>query len=129
MAAPIACRVLYANQLVIDQRWTWRLSDPFWRLYFNRDRGAWIGDQRRRWELPAGRAVLVPAWGDFRGACVAPVRHFYIHFEAPGLTAAWIRQHCGEPQVLGDDPALRAMLDQLAAEATPVYPSVGHDGK
>src|SRR3954468_15683985 len=86
MAAPVACRVLYANQLVIDQRWTWRLSDPFWRLYFNRDRGAWIARERRRWELPPHRAALVPAWGDFSGGCIGPVRHFYIHFETPGLS-------------------------------------------
>jgi AraC-like DNA-binding protein len=129
MAAPVACRVLYANQLVIDQRWSWRLSDPFWRLYFNRDRGAWIGAGRRRWDLREQRAALVPAWGDFRGACIGPVRHFYIHFETPGLSAEWIRKHLREPLLLADDPALRAMLDQLAAEATPLYPVTGADGR
>ena len=121
VAAPIACRVLYANQLVIDQRWGWRLSDPFWRLYFNRDRGSWIARERRRWELPPHRAALVPAWGDFSGGCIGPVRHFYIHFEISGLSAEWVRRHCHEPVVLGDDAPLRAMLDELAAAATPDY--------
>ena len=62
-----ACRVLFANQLVIDQRWVWRLSDPFWRLYFNRDPGAAISRQGRRQVLPAYRAALVPAWCDAQG--------------------------------------------------------------
>ncbi len=61
---PGACRLLYANQLVIDQRWAFRLCDPFWRLYFNRDAGASVADGRRRWELTPYRAVLVPAWGE-----------------------------------------------------------------
>ena len=122
--------VLYANQLVIDQRWVWRLSDPFWRLYFNRDAGAAIADDRRRWAMPAYRAVLVPAWGDFHGSCTAPVRHFYIHFETPGLSAEWIRRTCREPLIIPDDALLRAMLDELALEAVPVYPSSpGRDGQ
>lgn len=118
-------RILYANQLVIDQRWVWRLCDPFWRLYFNRDSGAAVADDRRRWAMPPYRVVLVPAWGDFHGSCSAPVRHFYIHFEVPSLSAEWLRRTCREPLVLPDDPLLRAMLDQLALEAVPVYPSDG----
>lgn len=123
-----ACRVLYANQLVIDQRWVWRLSDPFWRLYFNRDAGAAVAHDQRRWAMPPYRAVLVPAWGDFNGSCTAPVRHFYIHFETPGLTADWIRRACREPLVLPDDAVLRAMLDELALEAVPAYPSAPGPG-
>lgn len=114
--------MLYANQLVIDQRWVFRLCDPFWRLYFNRDAGAAVADGRRRWELPPYRAVLIPAWGDVRGTCVSPVRHFYLHFETPGLPDAWVRRACREPLVLPDDAVLRAMLDALASETTPVYP-------
>jgi AraC-like DNA-binding protein len=130
MADQPTCRVLYANQLVIDQRWAWRLSDPFWRLYFNRDAGAAIADEQRRWAMPPYRAVLVPAGADLRGSCSGPVRHFYIHFETPGLSAAWIRRSFREPLVLPDDAVLRAMLDALALEAVPVYPSApGRDGR
>mgnify|MGYP000039707678 CR=1 FL=1 len=123
-----ACRVLYANQLVIDQRWAFRLCDPFWRLYFNRDAGAAVADRRRRWDLPPYRAVLVPAWGDVRGSCVGPVRHFYLHFATPGLPDEWIRRACREPLVLPDDAVLRAMLDALAAETAPVYPAPAPGG-
>jgi AraC-like DNA-binding protein len=127
---PGSLRVLYANQLVIDQRWVWRLSDPFWRLYFNRDSGAAISNDQQRWELPPYRAVLVPAWGDFHGTCVAPVRHFYIHFEAPGLNEAWTRRYVMEPLILDEDPLLRSMLDELARVTQPQYPtSVDSDGR
>ena len=111
-----ACRVLFANQLVIDQRWVWRLSDPFWRLYFNRDPGAAIARQGRRQILPAYRAALVPAWCDAQGSCSSPVRHFYIHFETPGLPDAWIRRACPDPLLLPEDHVLRDMLDALASE-------------
>jgi AraC-like DNA-binding protein len=125
---PGGIRVLYANQLVIDQRWVFRLCDPFWRLYFNRDAGAWVADGRRRWELPPYRAVLIPAWGDVRGRCVGHVRHFYLHFETPGLPAEWIRRVCREPLALPDDAVLRAMLDTLATETTPAYPIAAPGG-
>jgi AraC-like DNA-binding protein len=111
-----ACRVLFANQLVIDQRWVWRLSDPFWRLYFNRDSGSAIATAKRRWVMPPYRAVLVPAWSDARGSCTSPVRHFYVHFETPGLPDAWIRRACPDPLLLPEDGVLRDMLDALASE-------------
>lgn len=129
MAADPSLRILYANQLVIDQRWRWRLSDPFWRLYFNRDAGAAIADEHQRWELPPYRAVIIPAWGDFRGFCVAPVRHFYVHFEHAGLAAAWWREQWRAPVILDEDPLLRGMLDELARIIEPVYPTVGGDAR
>jgi len=79
MEAP-ACRVLFANQLVIDQRWVWRLSDPFWRLYFNRDPGAAITRQGRRQILPAYRAALVPA-------CVTPKGRAAVRFAISTFTS------------------------------------------
>lgn len=128
--APLTAQVLFANQLVIDQRWVWRLSDPFWRLYFNRDAGAALASERGRLAMPPYRAALVPAWCDVRGSCSAPVRHFYIHFETPGLSAEWIRRTCREPLLLPDDAVLRAMLDELALAAVPEYPSApGRDGR
>ncbi len=111
-----ACRVLLASQLVIDQRWGWRLCDPFWRLYFNRDAGAAVATKNARVPMPPYRAVLVPAWADARGTCTNPVRHFYVHFETPGLPDTWIRTHCPDPLVLPEDGVLRAMLDVLAQE-------------
>lgn len=120
MADAPLCRVLYANQLVIDQRWSWRLSDPFWRLYFNRDAGARIAAEHGTWDLPPYRAVVVPPWGDLRGSCTTPVRHFYVHFETPGLDLA---QQTGGPVILAEEPILRAMLDELAAGTRAVYPN------
>ncbi len=123
-------RVLHANQQVIDHRWQWRLSDPFWRLYFNREAGAAVANEHRRWPLPAERALLVPAWGDFRATCTAPVRHFYVHFETPGLSAEWIRRTCAEPLLLPENAVLRAMIDELARAAvaqSPVLPQ--RDGR
>lgn len=111
-----ACRVLFANQLVIDQRWVWRLCDPFWRLYYNRDAGAAVAHAGRRQVVPPGRAVLVPAWCDAQGSCHSPVRHFYIHFETPGLPDAWIRRACPVPLLLPEDHVLTSMLDALAQE-------------
>ncbi|MBA3686939.1 MAG: hypothetical protein H0W72_17100, partial [Planctomycetes bacterium] len=128
-ARPLSTRVLYANQLVIDQRWDFRLCDPFWRLYFNRDAGSWIADGQRRWPLTPYRAVLIPAWCDVRGRCQAPARHFYLHFATPGLSDDWIRRACPDPLALPDDPLLREMLDRLAAEVTPTYPATRPGGR
>jgi AraC-like DNA-binding protein len=113
MDAPV-CRVLFSGQLVIDQRWGFRLCDPFWRLYFNRDAGATVSAGGRTVRLAPHQAVLVPAWSDAHGVCTNPVRHFYVHFETPGLPDAWIRTHCPFPIDLPEDGVLRAMLDDLA---------------
>jgi len=130
MPDPLALRVLHANQLVIDHRWSWRLSDPFWRVYFNRDPGAaLVAEDGRRWELPPGRVVVVPPWADLHGVCAAPVRHVYLHVETPGLPATWIPRGSAVPLPLPADAVLTTMLDELAREAVPVYPTTGSDGR
>lgn len=111
-----ACRVLLASHLVIDQKWGWRLCDPFWRLYFNRDPGAAVASKSHRVVLPPRQAVLVPAWCDARGTCTNPVRHFYVHFETPGLPDGWIRRVCPDPLLLPEDGVLTDMLDTLAGD-------------
>ena len=111
-----ACRVLFASRLVIDHHWGWRLCDPFWRLYFNRDSGAAVAWRKHRLAMPPHQAALVPAWSDVHGSCTNPVRHFYIHFETPGLPDAWIRRACPRPLLLPEDGVLRGMLDALATE-------------
>jgi AraC-like DNA-binding protein len=115
-SASPACRVLLASLLVIDQKWGWRLCDPFWRLYFNRDPGASVANAKRRVPLAPRQAVLVPAWCDAHGTCINPVRHFYVHFETPGLPDAWIRRVCPDPLLLPEDGVLTDMLDTLAGD-------------
>jgi AraC-like DNA-binding protein len=109
-------RLLHAEQRIIDHRWSWRLCDPFFRLYRNRDDGAAMSCGTRRWAIPAGVPMLIPPWCDVRASCGRTVRHLFVHVEHTGLSPAWVRRHLPEPLVLIREHAGQPLLARLLAE-------------
>jgi AraC-like DNA-binding protein len=112
----IHCRILFTEDLTIDETWQHQLTNPFWRLYWNGAEGAavaWPGGIQR---MPRGRLVVVPAWGRFTGSCTARVRHVYLHADPMGLPSGWVRSHCQRPYVVPADPTRDRRLCELHAQ-------------
>ncbi len=110
----VHCRILYVERVTIDHTWRHRLCNPFWRLYFNDEDGATIDHPGGSFRLPAGRIVLVPAWGEFESQCRRPVRHFYIHFDPVGLSGDWSRRVWDRPLAIPATPPRDQSVRALA---------------
>lgn len=122
-AGDVHCRILFADEVTIDPSWRVRFTDPFWRLYLNREDGAWVSGQGGVQQLPAGRMVLVPAWSRLQSGCQREVQHRYVHFDPMGLGGDWVREHCGRLLVLPADAmregAFARLFDRL--DGSPVW--------
>ena len=57
-------------------------SAPYWRFYWNGNRGAGVRSASGVVPLTPRKYVLIPPNTDFTGELVSPVTHFYVHFEA-----------------------------------------------
>lgn len=99
------CRILYADLVTIGPEWNHPLCNPFWRLYVNDDEGATVTHPGGSLRLPAGRVVLLPAWGKFHGTCTHPLHHFYVHFDPVGFAGEWSKDCLDQPIVLQPSPA------------------------
>ncbi len=97
---------------MIDERWRYNLRSPHWRLYRNRDAGAWIEHPGGRFRLDPGRLVWLPPWGDFRSGCSGRVRHLFLHAEILGIEGGWDDGLLSLPQPVADDAALAALADR-----------------
>jgi AraC-like DNA-binding protein len=115
----LRCRMLGGGNTVIDRWWCKRESDPFWRIYRNRDPGAAILSDQGRIELEAGAVYLVPAWTMFRGRCPGPIRHDYLHIQVSGLPPAWLRRAACTPRRLEADAWWGPLLDCIGGEEHP----------
>jgi AraC-like DNA-binding protein len=122
-AGDIHCRILFADDVVIDRGWRERLCDPFWRLYVNHQDGAWVSGQGGVQALPAGRMVLVPAWSRLDSGCRCAVRQCYVHFDPMGLGGDWVREHCARLLVLPEDAVRERAFGRLfeRIDATPPW--------
>ncbi len=83
-AAPIdpLCRILTAWKAGIDQRWSHRLCDPFWRLYLHDQSGAEVVHPGGVHRLVPHHLHLLPAWGDFSARCASRVGwQYYLHLD------------------------------------------------
>ncbi len=96
----------------IGEHWNFPgVRSPFWRLYWNNRRGAWVGCAGRRYDVEPGHFLLVPSHAvfDTHGAKRSGA-HFWIHFSLhPDFTVkggAPIRVPCG--------PALARQVATLA---------------
>lgn len=112
-AGDIHCRILFADEVRIDPSWRVQLCDPFWRLYMNRDEGAWVTGTGGSQPIPAGRMVLVPAWNRLQSGCHGPVVHRFVHLDPMGLGGDWVREHCPRPIVLPADVQREAGFTRL----------------
>lgn len=90
-------RIVLVWRTTIDSSWNYRLNSQHWRLYLNRQDGAWIDCAGERISLDAQRAWVVPPACDCRSGCGRPVEHFFVHFDAAGLPAAWLRRAFPRP--------------------------------
>lgn len=115
----LRCRLLGRSNTVIDRWWCKRECDPFWRLYRNRDPGAVILSDAGRLELEPGQVYLVPAWTVFRGRCLGPVRHDFLHFQVSGVPPAWLRRAACVPRRLEADAWWGPLLDCLSGVRHP----------
>lgn len=55
---------------------------PYWRFYWNRNRGAQVMFEGRVTRLAPGRYLIIPPNTDFKAELHSPVTHFFAHFEA-----------------------------------------------
>ena len=76
----------HIGSVILGADWAYPdLCAPFWRLYLNHDDGAAIAlTDLPQFPLPAGVAVLVPAWLHWRAVPGIGVRHDYIQFRLGG---------------------------------------------
>jgi AraC-like DNA-binding protein len=111
MIGAVSCHLLHAGHTRIGPSWSYRMSDTYWRLYWNDVAGAAILHEGGRIELPGERAVLVPPYGRFRSCCQREgISHLFVHLDLPGMPAAWIRRHIPLPRVLRRDPGIDGVL-------------------
>lgn len=111
----LLCRILYADLVTIGPEWNHPLCNPFWRLYVNDDEGATVACPGGQVRLPAGRIVLLPAWGRFHGTCARPLRHFYVHFDPIGFAGEWSKEYLDQPVLLEPSPLRDQTMKQLKA--------------
>ncbi len=115
----LRCRIIGGENTIIDRWWCRRETDPFWRIYRNRDAGAAIIHERGRLDMEAGGFYVVPAWTMFQGRCRGPVRHDYLHVQIGGLPGGWLRRSAQGPLRLAGDSWWAPLFDRLGAERHP----------
>ncbi len=54
-----------------------------WRLYWNREEGAFLKEDDRITALTPDTVILIPPYTTFTSSMTKPFPHFYIHFSAP----------------------------------------------
>ena len=104
-------QVLACDTAVLDQNWgTQDHCDPFWRLYVNKRRRAYLTLGGARYDISPNRIHLIPAWVRLRCHCESITEHVYIHFSVIGLSSPMIQDILPEPIAL----ASRADCDAMA---------------
>ncbi len=54
-----------------------------WRLYWNREKGAFLKENGKKIFLTPDTVILIPPYTTFTSSMTKPFPHFYIHFSAP----------------------------------------------
>lgn len=75
---PLVCRCVWLR--------TWNhhgLRQGFWRVYVNDRPGAWLDHAGRSWPLRPGHLLIVPPNLPLHTRLERPVRHLYLHIQAP----------------------------------------------
>ena len=64
-------------------QWNWQQSHsvgPYWRIYWNREPGAFVRTADGEIELTPDRVVLMTPGTEYAARTIGPVQHFYVHF-------------------------------------------------
>jgi len=94
-------RILSRENRVIDRTWgTQDHCDPYWRLYVNKRRGAYVTLGAERYDIVPNRIHLIPAWVSLRCHSECVTEHLYIHFDVIGLSRPMLREVLPRPVVL-----------------------------
>ena len=99
-----------------SERWTWDdMRNSYWRLYVNREAGAWVIWENERIKLEPGCVFLVPAWVRFSSRCNADVDHLYFHFDIVGLGSPLVREWFDRPIGLPPDKTSEDLSERIRA--------------
>lgn len=103
---------LLASRRVRLEKSDWHLSlcSPFWRLYVNDRKGAYLEFAGRTLDLLPERCYLVPAWMPFKTGLRRPLDQDFIHFTWTGFSSAILRTVFPEPVILGRDAAMEQLI-------------------
>ena len=80
-AGPESFQIHEAGVITLGENWQHRnVCSPFWRLFYDFDRGAWVKSGGRRLALGPGRMVVMPDGVPFDCGSRAGVGHLWLHF-------------------------------------------------
>ncbi|HBC86559.1 MAG TPA: hypothetical protein DCZ94_06355 [Lentisphaeria bacterium] len=95
------------------------LSAPYWRLYWNEDKGASVWLNKKEYPLLADEMTLIPPNTHFSSVNRESPMHFYVHFTAgppfDGISAQIIRI-CPGTEILGKVRQVSGVLDDGKAD-------------
>jgi AraC-like DNA-binding protein len=107
-------QVLSCETKTIDPSWGTRdHCDPYWRLYVNKHRGAYLTLGAERYDIVPNRIHLVPAWVRLRCHCEGTAQHLYIHFHVIGLSSPIVRTVFPRPAALAGRADFEAIVKSL----------------
>lgn len=125
-AGPESFQIHEAGVITLDENWQHRnVCSPFWRLFYDFDRGAWVKSGGRRLALGPGQMVVMPDGVPFDCGSRAGVGHLWLHF------SLHLALPSAAPEVfaLPAGPALRAVAQELKGRVTAGRPeAVRHTG-
>jgi AraC-like DNA-binding protein len=101
-----------AGLLTLDEHWLHQdVCSPFWRLFYDFNRGAWVKSAGERYALGPGRLVVIPDGVPFDCGSQRGVQHLWLHFSLY-LT---LPEVAPKVYALPAGPALRAVASALRA--------------
>jgi AraC-like DNA-binding protein len=107
-------QVLACDTTMIDRTWGSRdHCDPYWRLYVNKHRGAYLTLGADRYDILPNRIHLIPAWVRLRCHCDNPTEHLYIHFHVIGLSSPILRTVVPRPMAMAGKADYDDMVGSL----------------
>ncbi len=87
--APLRLRIAGGACTIIDERWSYPMHAPWWRIYCNREDGAWFSLAGKHVPMPAGQVMVVPPWCPAQTGCSGRVHHVFVHVTIEGQEA-WL---------------------------------------
>jgi AraC-like DNA-binding protein len=96
-------RIMACGTTALDHTWgTREHCDPYWRLYVNKHRGAYLTLGSERYDIVPNRVHLIPAWVHLRCHCQGSCEHLYVHFHVIGLSSPVLRTVVPRPVGLAE---------------------------